>query len=166
MPEPSFKTFLRGGRSLGLPLGLIYAFGSTVQRYGLSTDALLSIDFLILLVVAASVGFILAGAWELLLEVTLRGYKYKSALKDEPINSLKVILVEGGVRFGLPLGFTLAVAKTFGQYGLSADPILWLRFLSSLCFELLVFFLIGCVFGVFILGALKVLGPPDGQSTR
>jgi hypothetical protein len=155
--EGFFKTFLRGGR-LGISLGGVYAIASTIERYGLSSDAFLSVDFLTLFVVAAVVGFTLAGGWEGLLEVTLRRYGYDSTWKDGFVTPSRVIIV-GGVRFGLPLGFFMAVSKTFREHGISSDPVLWLKFLFSLVLYLPAFFLLGCVFGFVFLRVMKMLVP-------
>jgi hypothetical protein len=158
--EGIFKEFLRGGSQLGIALGGLYAIGSTIARYGLSTNSVLSVNFLTLLVVAVLVGFTLAGAWEVLLEVTLRRYQYNSTWKEGFVTPFRVILVEGGVRFGLPLGFFMAIATTFGDNGISSDPILWLKFLFSLVFYLPGFLLVGSVFGFLLLRILKPLVPP------
>ncbi len=157
--EGSFKRFLRGGSQLGMPLGGLYAIGSTIARSGLSSDAFLSINFLTRFVVAAVVGFTLAGAWEVLLEVILRRYEYRSTGKKGFVTPFRAILVEGGVRFGLPLGFFMAIATTFGDHGISSDRLLWLKFLFSLVFYLPGLLLVGCVFGFLVLRILKLLVP-------
>jgi hypothetical protein len=159
-----FKKFLRGGSQLGIPLGGVYAIGSTIARYGLSTNAVLSVNFLTVFVVAAMVGFTLAGTWEVLLEVMLRRYQYNSTWKEGFVTPFRVILVEGGLRFGLPLGFFLAIATTFGNHGISSDTFLWLKFLFSLVFYLPGFLLVGCVFGFLLLRILRLLVPSiDGS---
>ena len=157
--EGLFRKFLRSGSLIGLPLGGWYAIGSTIERYGLSTNALLSVDFLTLFVVAAVVGWILAGAWEVLLDITLRRHEYDSNAREEPVTPLRMILVEGGLRYGPPLGLFLAVATTFGKPGMSWDPVLWLSFFFSLGFYLVLSFLVGCVFGSLMFGASKMFKP-------
>jgi hypothetical protein len=119
-------------------------------------NAFLSVDFLTLLVVTVVVGFILGGAWEVLLEIVFQRSQYDNTSREAPVT--RFVLVEGGLRYGLTMGFFIAVATTFGRRGLSADPLLWLEFLLSLGIYLTVFFLGGCVFGFFMWGTLKTFG--------
>ena len=160
--EGLFRKFLRSGTLMGLPLGGWYAVGSTIQRYALSTNTFLGLDFLTRFVVAAVVGLILAGAWEVLLDITLQRYEYDSNAREKPVTPFRMILVEGGLRYGPPLGFFLAVATTFGQPGISWDPVLWLSFFFSLGFYLALAFLVGCGFGSLIFGASKMFRPGQG----
>ena len=164
MSERALKTFLGGGRRLGVPLAVCYAIGSTILRNGLSLNALLTADFLRLFVIAAVVGFLLAGAWELLLEVLLRRYEHNRATGEEPLTWLRFMLVEGGLRFGVPGGFFVDFMKTFGRHGISSDFLLWQEFLFWLGFDLVLFFLVGCVFGLFMFTALKILRPSVEES--
>ena len=156
--EGLFRKFLRAGNFFGIALGGWYAVASTILRYGLSTNAFLNIKFLILFFVAAVVGFILGGAWEVLLELAFPRYEYNGAASEAP--ATRFILVEGGVRWGLPVGFFCAVGSTFARPGISWDPFLWLEFLFSLVLYLPAFFLGGCVFGLFMLETLKRLKAP------
>lgn len=159
--EGLLRKFLRTGSLLGIPLGAWYATGSTIERYGMSTNALLSVDFLTLFVFAAVVGFILAGAWQVLLEIIFRVYDYKSPWQGGPVTPFSVIVVEGGVRYGVPLGFFIPVATIFGDHGMSWDLVLWLSFFFSLGFYLVGFFLIGCVLGLFMFKIAKLARPPS-----
>ncbi len=163
MTEHSLTTFLRGGSRLGIPLGVCLAIGLTVLRYDLSINNLFSVDFLILLVAATVVGFILAGAWDVLLEVTLRKYERNGSVGKEPFTWLRFVVVEGGFRFGLLAGFLIAIVKTFGSHGISWDSFS-LGFLFWLVFDLVFFFLVGCVFGFLMLGALRLLRTPISGS--
>ena len=163
MTEHSLKAFLRGGSRLGIPLGVCLAIGLTILRYDLSIRNLFRVDFLTLLVAGIVVGFILAGAWELLLEVTLRRYAYNSSAGEEPFMWLRFVIVEGGLRFGLPAGFLIAVIKTFGPHGMSSDSFLP-GFIFWFGFDLFFFFLVGCVFGFLMLGALRLLRTPISGS--
>lgn len=162
-PERPFKTFQRG-KGNGIFLGGWYAIASTILRYGLSIDAFLSIDFLTRFVVAAVVGIILAGAWEVLSEVILQKYDSSRTAREGSFTRSR-FLVEGVVRFGLPIGIFLAIATTFARPGISLDPRLWLEFLIALAIYLPASIPIGCVFGLFTLGMLKMFGPPvdDGS---
>jgi hypothetical protein len=163
MSERALKTFLGGGRRLGVPLAVCYAIGSTILRNGLSINALLTADFLRLFVIAAVVGFLLAGAWELLLEVLLQRYEHNRSMGEQPLTWLRFMLVEGGLRFGVPGGFFVDFIKTFGRHGISSDFLLWQEFLFWLGFDVVLFFLVGCAFGLFMLGSLKMLRPPVGS---
>ena len=156
--ERPFKTFLRG-RGFGIFLGGWYAIASTILRYGLSIDAFLSIDFLTRFVVAAVVGFILSGAWELLSEVILRKYD-SSRIATERSLTRSSLLVEAVVRFGLPFGLYFAFATTFAKPGISFDPRLWLKFLLALAIFVPGSIPIGCVIGLLMFGYLKMFEPP------
>ena len=130
-PERPFKTFLRGTRN-GIFLGGWYAIASTMLRYGLATDPFLSIDFVIRFVVAAVIGLILRGAWEVLAAVMLRRYASSHTAKKRS-STQDPFLVAGAVRSGLPFGLFMAFATTFAKPGISLERGFLVEFILGLC---------------------------------
>ena len=149
-PERSLKMFLRGTR-FGMLMGGVYAVALTLQHYGLSTEAFLSIEFLIWVVLSIGIGFIFNGAWTVLSEVILRRYESSHPVREGSYTPSRAV-IRGVVQFGLPMAFYASIASTFGKPGMSLNTRFWLEFLVTSCIYLVGSIPVGCFWGLFMEG--------------
>lgn len=143
---------LRDALYLGLVLGLIYAVSSTIETQGISAEAFIAKRFLVKLVISCLVGIVLSCCWEML----VTKFSPPGIIAPGESERRRLILIEGGLRFGVPLGLFLAIVSLLrrGDFSLVSLSL-------ELVFSLAFFFLIGCLMGIFMFKFLKVMNRLD-----